>query len=109
MDTEDINTQTESSIINNENHKEELTYFHVSEKKLIIMGVFTVGLYELYWFYRNWSHVRFKMGSKIMPVWRSIFAIIYSFFLFKKIKNDISNDKSIINERRCEKILGKLP
>ncbi len=92
MENENIYAPPQSDIQQNEAFKENLTYFHVSIKKLIIMGILTLGFYELIWFYKHWDHIKYKMGKNIKPVWRSIFAIIYSYWLFKKIKEDCEQE-----------------
>jgi len=63
-------------------------YFAVSDKKLIIMSFATMGLYTLYWFYKNWKKINDLNSRKILPFWRSLlsYLISYSFFsYFSKI------------------------
>ena len=33
-------------------------YFPVSNTKLVLLSVCTLGLYEFYWFYKNWALVK---------------------------------------------------
>lgn len=33
-------------------------YFPVSNTKLVLMSLATLGFYELYWFYKNWVFVK---------------------------------------------------
>jgi hypothetical protein len=35
-------------------------YFPVSKTKLILMSISTLGLYEIYWFYKNWNHIKIR-------------------------------------------------
>ena len=49
-------------------------YFPVSLLKLVIMSTCTFGIYELYWFYRNWCFVRTREAPEIMPFWRAFFS-----------------------------------
>lgn len=66
----------------------EPLYFAVSKSKLAVMSIFTFGLYEIYWFYKNWKIVKEETGRKIHPFWRAIFAVIYIvlYFSFRYIQ-----------------------
>lgn len=48
--------------------------------------VLTFGLYDLYWFCRNWVAIRDATGQKMRPFWRAVFAIFYVWPLFKIIR-----------------------
>jgi hypothetical protein len=61
-------------------------YFSVSQTKLILMSIFTLGLYEIYWFYKNWDHIKKRTRQKIRPFWRAIFSVFYCYSLFKNIQ-----------------------
>lgn len=63
----------------------DIKYFSVSIKKLIILSIVSFGLYEFYWFYKNWKIVKDHEKSKISPIGRGFFAIFYCNSLFKKI------------------------
>jgi hypothetical protein len=62
--------------------------FAVSVPKLVVMSICTFGLYHLYWFYRNWSLIRGRDRSDIMPFWRAFFGIIWCYPLFKRFRED---------------------
>jgi hypothetical protein len=52
------------------------------------MCVCTFSLYEIYWFYKNWTAIKqHYAGSKIMPAARSLFSPIWAYSCFKQIKN----------------------
>jgi hypothetical protein len=53
--------------------------------KLALMCVATLGLYQLWWFYRNWTRVRQRTGRRLMPFWRSLFAPVWSYSLFDEV------------------------
>jgi hypothetical protein len=57
-----------------------------SANKLIVLSIFTFGIYELVWMYRNWMYFKQQEKSDILPFMRSWFAIFFIFSLFKKIK-----------------------
>jgi hypothetical protein len=52
-------------------------YFPVSITKLVVMSLFTCGLYQILWFYKNWRLIKNREHSDIMPVWRSIFPVFF--------------------------------
>src|SRR5690625_4658746 len=55
----------------------EVFFHHVAAWKFILLSLATLGLYELYWFYRGWSFVKRSEKSRIMPFWRTVFAPIW--------------------------------
>jgi hypothetical protein len=68
----------------------EPPFFAVSVFKLTVMSVCTLGLYQIYWFYRNWRSIRERDRSKILPPLRSIFAIFYCYPCFRRIRRESS-------------------
>ena len=80
------------------NNKKPL-YFPVSKLKLILMSLCTLGLYELYWFYKNWKLIRTRTGQNLSPFWRAFFSFIFGYQLFKDIQvsADSNGCKSSIN------------
>jgi len=60
-------------------------YFPVSVAKLVVMSLVTFGLYEIFWFYKNWQLIKLREHSEIRPFWRAFFAIFYCYTLFKHI------------------------
>jgi hypothetical protein len=71
--------------VNNQVSHSTSAWFTVGEAKFVFMFVATFGLYQVYWFYRQWDHVRDTTGAKINPVARSIFSIVFCHALFKQI------------------------
>jgi hypothetical protein len=64
----------------------EAGFFSVSLGKLAIMYFATFGLYELYWFYRNWKSVQRLTGRKLSALIRTFFFPLTSFGLFDHIR-----------------------
>jgi len=64
----------------------EPEYFSVSPLKLIIMYICTLGIYKIYWFYRQWSCVKRHERSEIAPIWRAVFSLIFAYSLFERIR-----------------------
>jgi len=60
-------------------------YLPVSLTKLIVMSIFTLGLYQIYWFYTNWRLIRENERLKINVGLRAIFPIFFCYSLFKRI------------------------
>jgi hypothetical protein len=61
-------------------------FFAVSLLKLTVLSLVTIGIYELYWFYRHWMRIRERGEPNIMPFWRAFFAVIYCYPCFARIK-----------------------
>jgi hypothetical protein len=64
----------------------EPAYFPVSLIKLAVMSVCTFGLYEIYWFYRNWALVKQRERSHVNPVAYAILAYFSCYPLFRRIR-----------------------
>jgi len=60
-------------------------YFPVSVLKLAVMSTCTFGIYELYWFYKNWDMVKDRERSDIIPFGRMFFAPLFCYSLLKKM------------------------
>lgn len=46
--------------------------------KFILLSFTTYGLYELFWFYKNWKFLKEKDKLSISPFWRTVFAPIFA-------------------------------
>ena len=66
----------------------EEAYFSVGALKLALMSLTTFGLYELYWFYRNWRFIRWREKSHISPFWRAFFGVLWTFSLGNRFRDD---------------------
>jgi hypothetical protein len=62
-------------------------FFAVSIAKLTVLSLCTLGLYELYWFYKNWQFVRARERSNIVPVLRAFFAVFFCYACFARIRD----------------------
>ena len=54
--------------------------------KLIVMSVCTSGIYNFYWYYKNWQLIKERENLDIMPIWRGVFAFFFCYSLFKKVR-----------------------
>ena len=52
------------------------------------MSLVTLGLYEVYWIYRNWRFLKERDNLQIQPFWRAVFGIFFIKSLLTAIKND---------------------
>ena len=71
--------------MNQERASKSVVYTRVPAFKVFIMCVFTLGLYVIPWFYRNWKVYSAQEGKDIWPVARTIFWNFICFPLFKSI------------------------
>jgi len=60
--------------------------FAVSRAKLVVMSLCTLGLYEIYWAYKQWDAIRRREQESMMPFWRAIFAPLWGFSLFPRLQ-----------------------
>jgi hypothetical protein len=60
--------------------------FPVSLLKLAAMSICTFGIYELYWFYKNWNLIKQRERSNILPFWRAFFAYFFCYQCFDEIR-----------------------
>jgi len=81
-------------------------YFSVSTKKLVVMCILTFGIYDLYWFYKNWKAVKVQEQKKLSPFWRTIFSIIFCYSLFKRV--NVSAEKKGFKPRMSHGALTAL-
>ncbi|QWT47082.1 hypothetical protein [Azospira inquinata] len=58
------------------------------------MSACTLGIYELYWFYKNWVLIKARSNKRIMPFLRALFAPLWAYSCFKYIKL-AANEKGV--------------
>lgn len=69
-------------------------FFPVSVTKLLVLSICTFGLYEIYWFYRNWQLVKRRENSDIIPALRSIFGVLFCYALFRRVRDEAENHRT---------------
>lgn len=67
--------------------EETLPLFPVATHKFIVLSIFSFGLYEVYWCYKNWKRLKEASGEELSPVWRAIFAPLWGFSLFRRMRD----------------------
>jgi hypothetical protein len=68
-------------------------FFPVSLLKLTLMSLATLGLYEIYWFYKNWKCVQQNFGDKVNAPIRALFYPLVAYPLFKRIREHAQKTK----------------
>jgi hypothetical protein len=63
-------------------------FLSLSNTRLILMGVATMGIFSAYWFFRNWKYLQQRDRLQIMPFWRSVFGVFFLYDLLEKIRTD---------------------
>jgi hypothetical protein len=66
--------------------RDQPSCFPVSLLKLTVMSIVTFGIYELYWFYKNWNLIKQREKIKIAPFWRAFFAYFFCYQCFSDIR-----------------------
>lgn len=68
-------------------------FFVVSTRKLTVLFLATLGMYSIYWFYKQWE--AYKDGSdfdsdagKMWPVMRALFPIFFVFSLLRRLREE---------------------
>lgn len=64
--------------------KKDVEFFCIPFSKLMVLTVATLGIYMAYWLYRNWK-AEHERDEDISPFWRTMFAFIFNYSLFKRI------------------------
>lgn len=62
-------------------------FFAVSQSKLLVMLLFTFGLYSIYWFYKNWEHIEKLEKKNIFPPLRAFFSVLWCYSCFSSIRD----------------------
>src|SRR6188768_150743 len=72
--------------------QDNINFFTTSTTKLILMSLSTFGIYELYWFYKNWVSIK-NTGKKCRPFWRALFSHFFAYSCFNHIRDAMSRNK----------------
>ncbi|MEN7342660.1 MAG: hypothetical protein AAAFM81_06925 [Pseudomonadota bacterium] len=61
-------------------------FYVVGRLKFHLLFFFTIGLYKVYWFYKNWALYRDSMNVSMYPIPRGIFSIFFTHALFGEVE-----------------------
>jgi hypothetical protein len=66
----------------------EVRFFSVSPVKLVVMSFCTLGLYQIYWFYKHWVLIKERSEPDIIPWGRALFGVFWCYSCFDFIRKD---------------------
>lgn len=64
---------------------QELMFYVVSRRKFLLLFLATVGMYPIYWTYRNWRAYKLASGESLWPAVRGVFLVFFTHALFRHI------------------------
>ncbi len=64
----------------------------VAPYKFALLFIATLGLYQVYFFYKNWSHYKANTGEAMWPVMRGIFSVFFVHALFRHVDFKINHE-----------------
>ncbi|MGW8391402.1 hypothetical protein [Pseudoduganella sp. HUAS MS19] len=70
-------------------------FYVVSTRKLLVLYFMTIGLYHLYWNYKNWALHNRATGEGVWPVPRALFSIFFTHSLFREVaSHDVTHKRA---------------
>jgi hypothetical protein len=75
----------------------QYAFFPVATHKFVVMSICTFGLYEMYWCFKNWQRIRQRSGEHLSPFWRALFAHLWGFSLFQRIRDSAHDQKITVD------------
>lgn len=72
-----------------ETEADKIPFFHVSQKKFLVMFVMTLGFYSLYWFFKQWQALKEYYQLSCWPVARAFFSVFFTHSLFRYVREYI--------------------
>ena len=67
---------------------QEVHFFAVSPVKLVALSVCTLGIYQIYWFYKHWVLIKEHSEPHIVPWARAFFGFFWCYSCFEFIRNE---------------------
>lgn len=78
---------------NNIEVQREAPFNNINPSRLVIYSVITIGIFDLFYFYKSWKHLKTKENLSISPFWRAIFAIFFCYDYFERVFNEATKYK----------------
>ncbi len=88
VDEREQNHEIEEEIIKEKTHSSKIPYYTLTPLKLTLLSICTYSIYEIYWFYKNWSIIKEKIDGNFKAYARAIIAPLTAFSFFKNIERD---------------------
>jgi len=63
-------------------------YYPVSSLKVFVLSIATLGIYFIYWFYKNWLYVKLRDQSSIIPWGRALFSGFWMYPLYLSLSRE---------------------
>ncbi len=80
-------TAAVSDVITYDGATVEPPFFPVSPLKLAVMAFCTFGLYQLYWFYKQWDHIASYQNRLVSPLARAFFSVVFCYSCFASVRD----------------------
>jgi hypothetical protein len=69
-------------------------FYVVSTRKMLVLFFMTLGMYQVYWYAKNWIQYRRATGDELWPIPRAIFAVFFTHSLFHDMaSHDVSGER----------------
>lgn len=89
---DNIYAAPEANLVDTEAGAVNLAFYVVSPVKFFTLFFFTLGLYGVYWHYKNWTLYKAAYNDhKPIPVMRAIFSVFFTHSLFSAIDRRITD------------------
>ncbi len=62
-------------------------FYPLSVTKFSLLNIFTFGLYQYYWMYRNFQFLRAQGKDKIMPLGRAVFLPLFVYSFYQRLRD----------------------
>jgi len=69
------------------------TFYVVGAVKFWVLYIATMGLYQIYWFYKNWHNFKLATVTNMWPPMRGIFAIFFTHSLFHEVDQVVKDQE----------------
>ncbi|WP_119969305.1 DUF3857 domain-containing protein [Shewanella japonica] len=84
------------SLLDETKHQTTATFYPISFKKFILLGLFSFSLYLPYWSYKNWQFIKATHRSDIWPIARAFFNPLwfYALFMWMEVDSEQRNKRN---------------
>lgn len=90
-----MDSNIEATVLDSTSHSgnEEKFSYYQPVWQYVLFSVLTFGLYDIYWYYKNWKHLKVVKNLTISPGWRTagLFVPIWGIYLIYRFHSDYQN------------------
>tara|TARA_B100000676_G_scaffold307858_1_gene367291 strand:+ start:555 stop:1154 length:600 start_codon:yes stop_codon:yes gene_type:complete len=94
MDSSEIYQAPATATLEQEKATEKHALYVVSPTKFSVLFLSIMGIYELYWQYRNWHGLKQNRDLKVIPALRALFSLFFFGSLLKHINNELGDENA---------------